>query len=355
MRGNPLVSEQTPLDILQRFSRGHKDQWRRIDELRETRDPDHADWPWPAHIFLPQAYSMRLVQPASGTDNLAEWAHETTMLCGLAGWRTTMGIYRFDPDLYEALIKTPIGGTLPVDLLLRLPEWTTCIEIPGMESPFGGTIRYVLAWHNLISPETDGRVDDPVLQLLFVDGRHDDEVLTIPLRSTLEDSIIGYVSRWVDNAALGLVEPVDSDFRGKAEALLAPILSLLLYLCADQAEYARPTPPAPKKTKRGWRLFPADAPRTWDVGIRLGQALRRASAAADVDERNDPGDSAVGERHRPRAHVRRGHWHTVLSGKGSKKDPRKAKRVLRWFPPIPVNVDDLDELPAVVKPVSDSS
>lgn len=136
---------------------------------------------------------------------------------------------------------------------------------------------------------------------------------------------------------------------------VAPLVSLLLYLCADPDITRRGTPatpsnPQPVRTRRdGWRLFPADGPAEWDVGVRLGAALRAAN------ERSHSGGETG--RH-VRAHVRRAHWHTMISGPRLREDKSEIpaaqrKRDLRWLPPIPVNVDDYDAMPAVVRPVGD--
>ncbi len=123
---------------------------------------------------------------------------------------------------------------------------------------------------------------------------------------------------------------------------LSPLISLLLYLCADDAEIGdgilRPKQPKATKTKQGWRLFPVDALTVWDVGLRIGPAIRRAH------ERETGEGHPVGDRARPRAHIRRAHWATYWTG------PRSGEQtaVLRWLPPIPVNVDNLDVLPATV-------
>jgi hypothetical protein len=55
--------------------------------------------------------------------------------------------------------------------------------------------------------------------------------------------------------------------------------------------------------------------------------------------------------------MRRAHWHTIISGKrkapdGSDIPAEKRQRELRWMPPIAVNVDDIDAMPAVVKKVT---
>lgn len=79
---------------------------------------------------------------------------------------------------------------------------------------------------------------------------------------------------------------------------------------------------------------------TWDVGLRIGAALRRAHDAESSE------GAGSGTHARPRAHIRRAHWHTFWTG------PRDGDRVARvkWLPPIPVNVGDSD-LPATVVPV----
>ncbi|GAP34654.1 hypothetical protein ISF6_5362 [Piscinibacter sakaiensis] len=94
-------------------------------------------------------------------------------------------------------------------------------------------------------------------------------------------------------------------------------------------------------------MFPADWPSTWDVGVRLGAALRQAYQAAETGSGTHAG---------PRPHVRRAHWHTILSGPRQREDgsviPTAERRAdLRWMPPIPVNVQDLDQLPATVRRV----
>lgn len=142
---------------------------------------------------------------------------------------------------------------------------------------------------------------------------------------------------------------------GAATALrpiVEPVVSLLLYLCTQAGEIAgrgSPGNPLPVRTRRGgWKLFPADTPRTWDVGVRLGAALRAAYAA----EQTGQGQPHSG----PRPHIRRGHWHTYLSGPRLRADgaplPSAERRAnLRWQPPIAVAVSRPDDLPAVVRRV----
>ncbi len=124
---------------------------------------------------------------------------------------------------------------------------------------------------------------------------------------------------------------------------LQPMMSLLLYLCSENADYTRPPRPTPKRTKRGLRLFAPDKPYTWDVGVRIGAALRHAQDSPDHSD-SDPGTATGRATIRP--HVRRAHWHTFWRGPYS----GERESVLRWMPPIAVAVDH-NELPAVVHPV----
>ena len=73
--------------------------------------------------------------------------------------------------------------------------------------------------------------------------------------------------------------------------------------------------------------------------MRLGAALRAAYHARET------APEGAGASVRP--HVRRAHWHTYRIGEG------RAERVLRWLPPIPVNVTDVGELPAVIRRVDE--
>jgi hypothetical protein len=124
-------------------------------------------------------------------------------------------------------------------------------------------------------------------------------------------------------------------------ANLAPRINLLLYLCSTNAELRervtgrlRPQMPTLTKTKDGMRMFPAEKPMAWEVGYRLGAAIRRAQDTP----RPKPGG---GSHASPRAHVRRAHWHAFWSGTKATVTTRgDRKLIVHWMPPIPVNVDE---------------
>lgn len=320
--------------------------WRQVDYFREWRGrdglPEWAEW-----CFLPMAAYYSIVSASVGHDRVPQhMGEEIGRLAAMGAWRTTQGIYRFDPALYVAIRDTPVDGALPCDVLYRLPEWAVYVETPDME--WMGIRLYGFFAH-LEQDANDGRAE--LRLLLDIEGY----LLPLPLHIgdwPLSEAISRYFSVASANAAAGgaNLEPLSDQVTEKLSASLEPLISLLLYLCSKNAEIGdgsrRPGRPQPKKTKNGWRLFPADKPAIWDVGVRIGAALRRAYHAAETRQaQSDAAGRAI-----PRAHVRRAHWHGFWTGPRNTPEDRKLE--LRWLPPIPVNVDDAGDLPATVRPVS---
>ncbi|MDN3368279.1 MULTISPECIES: AcrVA2 family anti-CRISPR protein [Ralstonia solanacearum species complex] len=335
--------------------------WRQVDEMRAGRGRNYPDWAeW---CYLPLAAAAAIVANDAGIDVLQlprlypALIPDVARLGGLAIWRVTQGVYRFDPALYPALIDTPLDGDIPCDVLYRLPEWCVYVETPGLTA-FGRPLLGAFA--HLEHDHASGR---PELRLLL----DQEEALTpLPLhlgewplvealqRATREarhQSMKHAISR----SAFAVLDGREHELKGLA-AELAPLLALLLYLCAAPEEIGRPehrpANPQPKRTKQGLRWFAPDKVTQWDVGVRIGAALRRGYHAAEIAHAQG---EASGARTRP--HIRRAHWHGFRSGPKKREDGSEIQTAdrsfdLRWLPPIPVNVDDSDGLPAVVHPVT---
>lgn len=191
--------------------------------------------------------------------------------------------------------------------------------------------------------EHDANTGREELRLVLDYGPDDAATLaTVPL----------HLGPWSLEEAAAKADQEAARYSGKSQPLLAdysvalaPIISLLLYLCSEAVDYKTQPPPGNppfKKTKRGPRLFPAPSPTTWDVGVRLGAALRQAYIAAETDQEQE--STATG-RARPRPHIRVAHWHTYRTGKG------RTNQVLRWVPPVAVNIEPGQEIPATIRPV----
>ena len=119
---------------------------------------------------------------------------------------------------------------------------------------------------------------------------------------------------------------------------LSPYVQLVLYLCADNTDIPDVPEHPNTRVRLSGQVDIARKPRVWDVGVRIGSSIRRYQNQ-QVDE-SEPTDMHQS----PRPHVRRTHWHHYW--KGPKDGDRKL--ILRWLPPIPVNVDAEEEGPTVI-------
>lgn len=303
--------------------------WKWFDDFRADRQ---ALGGWPDSVFCPLAGAYAVVSGGGPNRVPPQMIGDVARLSALAAWRPTQGIYRFDPDLLAALWESPLSDELPCGLLRRLPAWCVYIELDekNRQQGFHGFFAHL---------EYDPNADREELRLLL----DTEETLTpIPIHlgpwdlKTALDKMGSEADKQAGSAAL-LQQSVTSMLM----PIAAPLVSLLLYLCSEEADYQRPPALTPKKTKRGSRLFPPDRPSTWDVGVRIGAALRKGRVERDADS------CVTGTGTRPRPHIRRAHWHTYWKG------PREGERtaLVKWLPPIAVNLEVDGDLPAVIHPV----
>ncbi|WP_071774839.1 AcrVA2 family anti-CRISPR protein [Burkholderia ubonensis] len=330
----------SPLDCVVGVSRKFPELFAQLDRLRAMALAYGSPWSMPPHWYLPFHTTAKAVNDLLGQmDRLGMDVRRVprstpTLLNTLAAWRLTQGIYRFDETLFEALCATPVSGALPTDLFTRLPEWTVYVETPGFMWA-GSALDGVFAQAGEIFDGTEG--------LAFVlNARTDMPMFVLRLdQPSLEAAIDVAIN------GDGGTEPALS---AQMRSMLPRLVSLLLNLCSEAPELgdgtAIPIRPQPKRTHRGIRMMPARRPVRWNVGTRLGASLRAAWQSTDERTKSD---ATRGSQASPRAHIRRAHWHTILSG------PRQSPiRSLRWLPPIPVNVTEPDDLARTIRPVTAS-
>jgi len=321
---------------LDELGRRLPDLWPAV-EAQRLADPPSVDV-YVSGEQAARALAVAALQQGRGAIDLIQRAGPSApvSVALLARWRMTQGVYRVDPALYPALAKTELHGDIPADVLRRLPEWCIYLETPDLQR--GNGMRVYGAWASLEHAATGAWL----LSIAIDSGAPSDALVldthTIEIRGQLAEAIDG-----------GLA-PSEQDGRDEVLATLTPIINVLLYIghAADIAGHGAPANPTPIRTRRnGWRLFPAQGLRAWDVGARMGAALRAAFAAEQAGQ----GEPHAG----PRPHVRRAHWHTILSGprlrNGLPIPSGERLADLRWMPPIAVNVDDVGNLVATVRPV----
>lgn len=187
--------------------------------------------------------------------------------------------------------------------------------------------------------DPDRETGEPWLSI-FIDGKQAYELATIKLIAgrSIADCVKGTAEIIRKRNPQHLIS---SSQEKNLSRLITPFLNVLLFICSQASEIGdgvvKPVLPTPKKTKRGNRFFPPDEPKNWDVGVRIGAALKIAQESADQESVNGGGTV--------RPHIRRAHWHGYWYGQ------RDAVRdfKLKWIPPISVNVEDYDTIPAVIR------
>jgi hypothetical protein len=298
--------------------------WKMSEMMRQDRGKKLPDWPqW---CFMPLAGWYTIVSADAGVDRLpSHLLGDVSRLAALGAWRYTQGVYRFHPEIYGALKTTTLKGELPSEIFTRLPEWCVYIETPGMQLVGGAVFGFFI---HLEHDAKDGRMELRFLmdteQALFPYIMH--------LGAWTVEEAVQRTAREIQKHR-GVVSKGLPSIPRQAHEAIQPYLSLVVYLCSQEPEYKggrAPSLPRPKRTRKGWRLFPASHPRIWSVGHDTGEALSRARREGD----KPPSSQATG-RTRPEPHIRRAHWHGFWTG------PRDGERrfEIRWLPPIPVNID----------------
>lgn len=294
---------------------------KQVDQFRSGRGKDLPNWPdW---CFLPMAAWYAIVSAENKAKTLSlDLIGDVSKIAAIGTWRYSQGIYRIDQDFMNALVDSEITGTLPSEMLYKLPEWSVYIETPSRlwkgESLYG-------FWAHL---EWDVNTERVELRLLL---DCENNLIPIPMHLgpwTISESVErAIVESKTQAKALGTtLSPLSTNYIDELTSQLNPLISILLYLCSEEPEIddertpnQSPKYPCSKKTKKGWRLFPADKPRIWSVGATIGTELREASTKAY---------QATGRT--VKAHLRRGHWHGFWMGK---RDEDR-KMVYRWIPPL---------------------
>lgn len=289
--------------------------WKRVDEMRVRPD-------WPTWCFLPTSEIGRLIGGMREVSSSV--GAKLNAIAALAGWRVTQGVYRFDPDLFDSVWHTPLDTQIPGEVLFRLPEWCVYIMTPGCvfaERSLGGFFAY------LDYDAGSGRTE--LWLLLDLGEDHLFSALPIDLgrRSLLDgletsrDRFLGILTQ--AGKASDLADINTTDMRQYA-GMLGSLVNLLLYISSVNAETLdasghAPKRPSPKTTRKGPRLFPPDKPAEWQVGYRLGAALRAAASRSDDRAEHDIGE----HRATPRPHIRRAHWHSYWMGPVNSAEERR--------------------------------
>jgi len=346
---------QALIDKVAQYGKTHPKVWKEIERankfLREglggkaqVNIPNYVHIPmicWSSFLFSnEQAMALKNKEPTLVNGML--------MIAALGSWRLTQGVYRFDLELGQSLSDTPWEGKIAWEQLLQMPEWCIYIEDPNFTAMKHDQLQ-ILENRTIrgyfLHLDCDIFQDVPILRII-VD--YDDAYMTagIPLGDWTLDEAIDKLSLLQHESFLGTYSNLEAIFNDKENGVrlgLQRILSFAYYICSQYAELGqgseKPKRPQPVKTKKGMTYFPPDKPKVWDVGAKLGRALR-AAKEREQQEYEQSGDKL---RNRPRPHIRRAHWHTFLSGPRTEQQ----KRMVKWIPPTGVNLEYGEVIPTI--------
>ena len=344
------ISPFAPDRWIRELNRHFPSLWTDLRKGYET--PDHILRPGsmellnsvPDWCVMPTMFPFLLLTAKYGEPFYLTHMDELMTMASMYTWRCSKGVYRFAPEIYEALVRQPLKGNLPQECLYRMPEWAVYIETPGLSyerKAMEGFIAHLD--YNLFSRGVD-------LQFaIFREGIPIPKMVALPFgEGTLHDAM-DRVDQ-VDNMFAG--DTVGVRYVGSREEYrqtFSAMLQLLLYICSDE-----PDMPAIEHPQRRRRLSgsvrPPEAPRVWDVGVRVSAAIHRFSgqgkpAPVGRDDGPEPGSHAS-----PRPHIRSAHWQTYWTGPRDAVFPKR-KPVMRWIPPLPIGMDWKSELPTNIRPV----
>jgi len=325
--------------------------WNWVDSIRTSHKDEYEDFIFIPSGFLAGYFLENIQKNAPELKPKPEAIEHLLLLAPIAAWRTTQGIYQFDEDILEETWNTSIQGNIPVEILFKLPEWCIYIPTPG-KLHNGRELLGFFAYMDIFCIP-DEEIVKPQLLLIFNYMNHFERAsIVLEMNDTLENSIrnqyeLQHLLREKANShdELG----IDIYSRNRLSEV-EPFISLCLYVASQASEInhptlsRRPAYPSPTKTKKGERYFPPNKPTQWEVGYRLGAALRQAQAEQEKAAYNVTGPKASA-----RPHIRRAHWHTYWTG--SKNDTQIP--ILKWLPPIPVNLE-LGEVIPTIRPVQES-
>lgn len=284
------------------------------------------------------------------------------------------GIYRFDPSFFEEVLQTDIK-TITSESVLRLPEWSCYVPFPQKLM-----VHDVPIYGLFVFADKDLRDNVPELRLTFIMGWDHNENLKdlhfncpylelslyVHVQQNNESNIYSAINFVSDDdvhnrEALGLREAAKVLFNSEDEEQIRQTLryllqigtSIAMVLCANNIDIKPLNTEAASQVKRTGthtntpddRLSP-ESPRKWEVGERLGAAIRAWKTETAAQSSEDPlGSGKTGTQKRP--HLRRAHFHSFWIG------PRKSdkrEKILHWIPPTFIN-DSGEDMPIIIHPV----
>lgn len=336
-----------PLRLLKDISNKYPKAWEQMEMFHnENGNPNLGSWPeW---CYAPMSAALAVAASGYDLDRIpidARMAFTSIAqaIFALAPWRLSKEVYVIDPDLKDLLFEQDGELDVPDEILLQLPYPCFYVELPD-------TYYRTSKIHGFfVTLEYDINNGDRELKPVFLTD--DGEVFSYSIHigaKTISESVDLLDKQALKNTK-GDKELKRLAFKAMQESeatkkFLKQILQVILYILAQNAEIT-PSSEQTFITKRSKVIRDKYSEiRKWDVGIRIGTAIRQQNVLSQTEYTRKEGNG----HNSPRPHMRRGHWHHFWTG--PKAQPEERKLILKWLSPIAVAVNP-EDTPIVIHEV----
>lgn len=336
-----------PLELLKRISASYPKAWEQMEAFHNMNGSNGLP-PWPDWCYAPMSAAIAVATSGgiiTNKENLTPFMADAQAIDALAVWRRSKEVFVLDSDMEQLLYEQADDLEIDSNILMRLPY--PCFYVQTSSLQMGKQIAKGFFVH-LEYDVNDGHAE---LRLLFL---FDDKTTAgFPIyidESNIRDSLTRTLNEAHNNLTPG--SPLHnfllfhSDEYLELAAFLKKSLQLVLYVCAENAEIKKnpEQDTIMKRSSAGIKDRYAEI-RKWDVGVRIGQTIRRYKKVHESIEKDEQ-RSLI--RYSPRPHLRRGHWHHYWTGP---KDGER-KLILKWTAPTFIGAAD-DEKPVVIHHILD--
>ena len=319
-----------PLLMLKKISEQYPKAWDQMEMFHsENGSPQLGSWPdW---CYAPMSAALAVASEGYDLNKLPidirmAMISVAQAIFAIAPWRLSKEVYVIDEDLKDLLFEQDGELDVPDEVLLQLPYPCFYVELPN-------TYYRADKIHGFfVTLEYDVNNGDKELKPVFItdDGNIFSYSIHIGAK-TIEESVDMLDKQALENTngdkelkRLALRAMQDS---AETKIFLKQILQVILYILAQNAEI---TPSSEQSfiTKRGKTVKDKYSEiRKWDVGIRVGAAIRQQKAKESEHQSTRP-------------HMRRGHWHHFWTG--PKAQPEERKLILKWLSPMAIAANPED-------------